>query len=281
MKRRMLQRTLVFPVLSMIVATQAPAQSIDAMMRCITQSATAAVNGAIEGLLGIPESNETAPVLYASRAVEACFLNVTVALRNRVYKQLLGHEVAEYRKLDSLFTWTELVIGFGDAAGTEPELGRDALSFLRLVPAAFARDPLRVAAGGATPITRARAALEALGQPRLDWIWNTTLASADVREHEAAIEGARTAMEVSTAAELDVQDLARFTAQLEAEIRSNGLHSGRARQLETLAELRRVLATAQRLRAEASAVRIAADRGGAAPGTGPLDRVASWTFRSP
>jgi hypothetical protein len=254
--------------------------------QCLATSVAAGIGGALLGALGIPEMNLQAPVMYGLKIGQACAMNAKVATRNTRYQATLKQEVAQYKKLERLFRETELVIGFGDAPGTEVQLGGNGLAFLELVPAAMTANWTRhlsttsttTATGAETTAPRSERVLNALtAAPRLRTLFQDPSATSATREAQSYADGSQLAFEAALTAEDNATDLTMLADSLEAQVRRAPPGSGRARQLRALGLVRIALASNQRLRTEAAMLRSAADIAAAGLTGTLMDRVATFS----
>ncbi|MBW7932084.1 MAG: hypothetical protein H3C62_00455 [Gemmatimonadaceae bacterium] len=231
---------------------------------CVSQSLLAGAEGALASLLapGLPETDvSSVTAVLGLKVVQACTINATVSRRNARYKNLLGREVLQYARLDSLFHHVELVIHAGDAPGTEVTLGGADLRLLTLVPTMLHTDWIRNgehgAAGNRTTARRGTGLVT--GTAMMTQRFGTALGGYGMDRYQAAVEGTETAMEAALTAEDHASDAVALVDRIEAELRRGTPSSGRARQLRALAAIRTAVMTNQRLRSAAALTRTSVD----------------------
>jgi hypothetical protein len=260
MKRR---RAAFMYVVTAIALTPSPSNaqpSTPRFLNCMAVSTAAGFASTPLALLGIPEANSEAPLMFGIKMAQACAINDAVGARNTQYAATLKTEVAKYTKFDTLFRHTELPIHYGDVPGTEVALGGGGLQFVSLVPAMLQNSWTRATAAttGATP--RAQTVVTTLaGTTNFRNFFRDPSVSTQTREAQAYTDGAEVATEAALTSEEYAEDLRVSADSIETLLKTAPPGSGRARQLRAVALLRAALANNQRLRTEAAMLRATAD----------------------
>jgi len=260
---------------STLSITPAPVAA-QAFTACVKESALAGLAAAPVNLLGIPEMSVEAPVMFTLKVAQACALNQSVAKRNTLLQALLPTEVAQFERLRRLFTEAEQVIGFGDRAGSEWNLGVNA-PFLKLLPAMMASNWTRATAAKATAASRGEVVMATMtGSRGMRDLFRDPSGSVDALQGQAYADGAEVAFEAALLAEDQAQSLTTLADSLEKLMLADPIRSGRARQLRALAIVRTAIASNQKLRTESAMLRATADMATAGLGENYLERLA-WS----
>lgn len=282
-------------ILAGVVPVPAHAQfGAQTIPECVLQSGLKGLEVLPVAMLSPSQRLNMAPQIYgvfSALMLSTCAINPETAEKNQRAQRVHRADVQQYHAYKELFQHAVGVVGYGDASGTQPDIGAGDLAFLKLIPTLMAQQA-RDSAAQATDTAWMR---QLAAQRRLDGstrivsysigvrgdndelsaapsrLFQDWDAGGQARASQAAFEAAMMDADLALEYEVESTELAAVVDSVEAAWRATPVGSGRAAQLRALIAYREAMRTVLLLRMAAAELRAAADAA-SLTATGPARR---------